>query len=154
MFRRPGPAPPRMSGRRRAAGHREPLKRRPQHTDLHRRRLSRVLAQRGVRQRRSRARLQRVQAIAQSRPSADAARVAVTADGRQICERCVVADSPRVRMRGLLGRHGLDPGEGMLIRPTNAIHMWFMRFPIDAVFLAQDGTVLRIAADQIGRAHV
>ena len=50
-------------------------------------------------------------------------------------------------MRGLLGQASLDLGEGMLIRPTNAIHMWFMRFPIDAVFLAQDGTVLKIAAD-------
>lgn len=50
-------------------------------------------------------------------------------------------------MRGLLGREGLPPGEGLLIRPTNAIHMWFMRFPIDAVFLGEHGEVLRIAPD-------
>ena len=64
-----------------------------------------------------------------------------------LCPRCAVADTPPRRMRGLLGRTGLETGEGLLIRPTNAIQMWFMRFPIDAVFLSKDGTVLRIAAD-------
>jgi uncharacterized membrane protein (UPF0127 family) len=48
-------------------------------------------------------------------------------------------------MRGLLGRRSLDGGEGLLLRPASSIHTWFMRFPIDAVFLAQDGTVVRIA---------
>jgi uncharacterized membrane protein (UPF0127 family) len=37
-------------------------------------------------------------------------------------------------MRGLLGRSALEPGEGMLFRPAGSIHMFFMRFPIDAVF--------------------
>lgn len=45
-------------------------------------------------------------------------------------------------MRGLLGRRGLDPGEGLLLRPAPAIHTWFMRFPIDAVFLDRDLRVL------------
>lgn len=70
-----------------------------------------------------------------------------TDDGRRICERCVLADSIPTRMRGLLGRRELPAGEGLLIRPTNAVHMFFMRFPIDAVFLDGEGTVLRIAAD-------
>jgi uncharacterized membrane protein (UPF0127 family) len=61
-----------------------------------------------------------------------------------ICETCVVADSPLTRMRGLLGRAELPSGEGLLIRPANSIHTWFMRFPIDAVFLDRDLTVLRI----------
>ena len=62
-----------------------------------------------------------------------------------MCERCRVADSPSSRMRGLLGRSSLDAGEGLLLRPASSIHTWFMRFPIDAVFLAQDGTVVGIA---------
>jgi uncharacterized protein len=37
-------------------------------------------------------------------------------------------------MRGLLGRSSLEPGEGMLFRPAGSIHMFFMRFAIDAVF--------------------
>lgn len=56
-------------------------------------------------------------------------------DGTQVCERCALADSARTRLKGLLGRSRLDEGEGMLLRPAPAIHTWFMRFPIDAVFL-------------------
>jgi len=47
-------------------------------------------------------------------------------------------------MRGLLGRSGLEPGEGLLIRPTNSIHMFFMRFSIDVVFLDRDMIVRKI----------
>jgi hypothetical protein len=54
-----------------------------------------------------------------------------------------VADRPLTRMVGLLGRSGLAPGDGLVIRPCNAIHTWFMRFPIDVVFLDADGVVLR-----------
>jgi len=57
------------------------------------------------------------------------------ARGRDICERCSVADRPHTRMRGLLGRADLPAGEGLLLRPAPSIHTWFMRFPIDAVFL-------------------
>lgn len=62
-----------------------------------------------------------------------------------VCPRCRVADSALARMRGLLGRRGLDDGEGLLLRPAGSIHMFFMRFPIDAVFLDRDQTVLRVA---------
>ena len=68
-------------------------------------------------------------------------------DGSVVCENCVVADGPLTRMKGLLGRSGLAPGEGLLIRPANSIHMWFMRFPIDAVFLSRDLEVQRVRAD-------
>lgn len=68
-----------------------------------------------------------------------------TTTGTTVCERCVVAGTPLRRLRGLLGRDGLEPGEGLLIKPTHAIHMWFMRFSIDAVFIDEDGVVLRVA---------
>ena len=41
-------------------------------------------------------------------------------------------------MRGLLGRDGLEPGDGLLITKTGSIHMFFMRFAIDAVFLDKE----------------
>ena len=66
-------------------------------------------------------------------------------DGSVLCERCVVADSLLARTRGLLGRNGLAPGEGLLLRPASAIHSWFMRFPFDAVFLDGDRVVVGIA---------
>lgn len=68
------------------------------------------------------------------------------ADGRVVCERCVVADRALPRMKGLLGRKSLPPGEGILLRPASSIHMWFMRFSIDAVFLDHELRVVRIAS--------
>jgi uncharacterized membrane protein (UPF0127 family) len=67
-------------------------------------------------------------------------------DGSIVCERCTMADRMLPRMKGLLGRSSLEPGEGMLIRPAPSIHTFFMRFPIDAVFLSRDGEVLKVAA--------
>ena len=68
-----------------------------------------------------------------------------TVDGEVVCERCLVADSAWSRMRGLLGRRGLESGEGLLLRPTGSVHTFFMRFPIDVVFLSRDGEVLKVA---------
>lgn len=61
------------------------------------------------------------------------------ARGSDVCERCVVADRPLARMRGLLGRADLPAGEGVLLSPAGAIHTHFMRFAIDAVFLGRPG---------------
>ena len=68
-----------------------------------------------------------------------------TVDGEVVCEHCLVADSPWSRMRGLLGRRGIESGEGLLLRPTGSVHTFFMRFPIDVVFLSRDGEVLKVA---------
>ena len=54
-----------------------------------------------------------------------------------------IADRPLARMVGLLGRRGLAAGDGLVIRPCYAIHTWFMRFPIDVLFLDEAGSVLR-----------
>src|SRR5580765_4581995 len=62
-----------------------------------------------------------------------------------ICGRCEVADTAFTRMRGLLGRRVLPPGQGLFIEPAWSVHTWFMRFPIDVVFLDRDLCVLRIA---------
>jgi uncharacterized membrane protein (UPF0127 family) len=68
-------------------------------------------------------------------------------DGRIICERCLVADRPHTRLRGLLGRRALSRDEGLLLRPSPSIHTWFMRFPIDAVFLDAQLRVIGVAPD-------
>jgi uncharacterized protein len=68
-------------------------------------------------------------------------------NGDVVCEDCVVADSPVSRMRGLLGRKELRQGEGILLRPAGSIHTFFMRFPIDAVFLDREFRVLGISDD-------
>jgi uncharacterized membrane protein (UPF0127 family) len=66
-------------------------------------------------------------------------------EGGIVCSHCVVADSPLVRMRGLLGRRALSSDEGILLRPAGSVHTFFMRFAIDVVFLDRDGRVVRVA---------
>src|SRR5215208_7766279 len=71
----------------------------------------------------------------------------VREDWTVVCERCAVAATPLRRMKGLLGRKSLDAGEGLLIRPTSSLHMFFMRFPIDAVFLDRELEVRKVVPD-------
>lgn len=61
------------------------------------------------------------------------------------CERCVVASSAWLRLRGLLGRREIAAGDGLLLPRTGSIHMFFMRFALDAVFLDREDTVLHVA---------
>jgi len=46
-----------------------------------------------------------------------------------------IAGSGGKRTKGLLGRKGLAPGEGMWIVPCEAVHTFGMQFPIDLVYL-------------------
>jgi uncharacterized membrane protein (UPF0127 family) len=64
--------------------------------------------------------------------------------GPVVCEDGVVAATAWSRSKGLLGRAGMDEQEGLWIQPTSSIHMWFMRFPIDVVWAAGDGRVLKL----------
>ena len=41
------------------------------------------------------------------------------------------------KFKGLMGRRSLAPGAGLWLPDSNGIHMMFMRFPIDAVFLGR-----------------
>ena len=62
-----------------------------------------------------------------------------------LLEKMILAETPNERMRGLLGRSSLPAETGMLIRPCRSIHMWFMRFAIDAAFLDKELRVLKIS---------
>ncbi|PIU19987.1 MAG: hypothetical protein COT18_04515 [Elusimicrobia bacterium CG08_land_8_20_14_0_20_59_10] len=57
------------------------------------------------------------------------------------------ADTFSSRLFGLIPRRCLGAEEGLWLEPCAMIHMCFMRFPIDAVFLDGDLKVLRIIAD-------
>jgi uncharacterized membrane protein (UPF0127 family) len=50
------------------------------------------------------------------------------------------------RKRGLLGRTSLDPAEALVIAPCSAIHTFSMKFPIDVIFVARDGRVVKTRA--------
>lgn len=56
-----------------------------------------------------------------------------------------IADTFLTRLRGLMGTRRLPPGEGLLLVPCNAIHMLFMRYAIDALFLDGRGRILKVA---------
>jgi uncharacterized membrane protein (UPF0127 family) len=58
-----------------------------------------------------------------------------------------VADRPFGRMKGLLGRSALPPGEGLFLRPASSVHTFFMRFPIDVVFVDRELRVLSIVPE-------
>jgi uncharacterized protein len=66
---------------------------------------------------------------------------------RVVCESCTVADTPLSRLKGLLGRKELASGEGLLLRPASSVHTFFMRFPIDVVFLDRELRVLALATN-------
>ena len=63
--------------------------------------------------------------------------------GAVLADRVEKATSVRARLRGLLGRKGLDPGSALVIAPCTSIHTFFMQFTIDAAFLGRDGRVIR-----------
>lgn len=55
-----------------------------------------------------------------------------------------IADSFFTRLKGLLGESGLEPGEGLIIKPCNSIHTFGMKFPIDIAFIDKDNKVVHI----------
>jgi uncharacterized membrane protein (UPF0127 family) len=46
------------------------------------------------------------------------------------------------RAKGLLGRKNLESGEAFVIPKCQAIHMFFMKFPIDVVFIDKNYQVI------------
>ncbi len=57
-------------------------------------------------------------------------------------ERIRVAETSLSRLVGLLGKRGLEPGTGLLIIPSQAIHTVAMRFAIDVVFVDRNWRVI------------
>src|SRR3984885_953821 len=55
-----------------------------------------------------------------------------------------VADHGAARRKGLLGRKELPAGEGLWIVPCESVHTFWMRFPIDLVYLDRNKTVKKV----------
>jgi uncharacterized membrane protein (UPF0127 family) len=60
-----------------------------------------------------------------------------------VADRLLTAFDSTSRRRGLLGREGLADGSALIIAPSNAVHTFFMRFPIDILFVRRDGGVIK-----------
>ena len=64
-------------------------------------------------------------------------------DGTVVAQPLEVASNFIARGMGLMGRQRLPENGGLLIHDCNGIHMMFMRFPIDAVFVDKANVVLK-----------
>ncbi|NOT25182.1 MAG: DUF192 domain-containing protein [Acidobacteria bacterium] len=64
-------------------------------------------------------------------------------NGRVVASRILPALESKSRRSGLLGYDSLPDGDAMVIAPTNAVHTWFMRFPIDLAFVDREGRVIK-----------
>lgn len=64
--------------------------------------------------------------------------------GTVLATRLEVAGDGGRRRKGLLGRSGLAAGEGLWIVPCEAVHTFFMRFPLDLVYLDRAGKVKKV----------
>lgn len=61
-----------------------------------------------------------------------------------LSQSCVWATSAYSRLVGLLAHTSLEGSNSMMIEPCKQVHTFFMRFPIDVVFLGTDNRVLKI----------
>jgi len=67
--------------------------------------------------------------------------------GTTVGDRIRVASSPWDRSVGLLRTPEVPPGEGLWIERSPSIHMFFMRYAIDAVFVSSESRVTKVAAN-------
>ena len=63
---------------------------------------------------------------------------------RVVAAHLLTAFDSAQRRQGLLGRDSLAEGSALIIAPSNAVHTFFMRFPIDIAFVGRDGRVLKL----------
>jgi hypothetical protein len=59
-----------------------------------------------------------------------------------IADKAITANTMFKRMAGLLGRDRFNSGEALVITPCRSIHMLFMKFPLDIIFIDRANTVV------------
>ena len=68
--------------------------------------------------------------------------------GTVLAERAELAQSMWSRFMGLMGRRDLPPDGGLVLTDqTGGVHMFFMRFPLDVVFVTKDRTVVKVVSN-------
>jgi uncharacterized protein len=63
---------------------------------------------------------------------------------RDLGDRIRWANTRWLRLRGMLGRPEPQPGEGLLIEPCRGVHMFWMKYPLDIVFLDKEGRAVAL----------
>ena len=64
-------------------------------------------------------------------------------------DRIDVAETSLSRIVGLLGKQALEPGTGLMIFPSQAVHTVGMRFPIDVIFVDRHWRVTGIRPEMV-----
>lgn len=67
--------------------------------------------------------------------------------GQIVGEKVWKADTLWTRLRGLLGRPVLAPGEGLWLKRCQQVHMIGMKYPLSAWFLDENGKVCLLLDD-------
>jgi uncharacterized membrane protein (UPF0127 family) len=67
--------------------------------------------------------------------------------GTVLGERIGRADNLWTRFWGLMGRGSLPEGGGLHIVPCSSLHMFFMRIPLDVVYLDGEQRVVKVVGD-------
>ncbi|PKM62841.1 MAG: hypothetical protein CVU97_03345 [Firmicutes bacterium HGW-Firmicutes-21] len=70
--------------------------------------------------------------------------VSVYKGNQLIVEEAVLADTFFNRLFGLLPTKALDENNGIILVPCRQIHTFHMKYSIDAVFLAENNTIIHI----------
>lgn len=74
-------------------------------------------------------------------------KVTNAATGAVIAVRVRVADTLKTRTKGLLGRDDMALDEGLLITRCDSVHTFFMKFPIDLLYLDKELRVVKVVSD-------
>lgn len=64
-----------------------------------------------------------------------------------LAEDVIVASTIFSRIKGLLGKKALGSNQALILDPCNSVHTFFMRFPIDVLFVDKDYKVVKITAN-------
>ncbi len=70
--------------------------------------------------------------------------------GKSVASSVEIATTRARRRRGLLGRDGLCAGSAFVLAPCRAVHTIGMRFPIDVVFIDDEGQVVKLVEHMSG----
>jgi uncharacterized membrane protein (UPF0127 family) len=70
--------------------------------------------------------------------------VKVKNSGELVATNVQVANNPYTRVLGLMFKPNMNGMGGLLLNPCNSIHTFFMRFPIDVVFISKDDVVIKV----------
>lgn len=65
-------------------------------------------------------------------------------DKIEVAEAAIEATSALTRLKGLMFAKEMVGYDGLFIRPCNSIHTFFMRFPIDVLFMNKNFKIIKI----------